>query len=171
MARDVPYDAPAIIAALQQHDVRFVVIGGVAAIAHGSPLPTEDLDVTPDRAPENVESLVEALRDLDAKLRTERGAVAFPLDAHMLAAAEIWTLTTRAGDLDLVFDPPGTRGYDDLRRGAVALDLGAGAPVLVAALPDVIRSKEASNREKDRMQLPALRRTLEVVRRREREQS
>jgi hypothetical protein len=169
--REVAYDAPAIIAALQKHGVRFVVIGGVAAIAHGSPLPTEDVDVTPDRAPDNLEPLVGALNELDAKLRTEAGDVAFPIDPRMLAGAEMWTLTTRSGDLDLVFDPPGTRGYDDLRRSAVALDLGSGAPVLVAALPDVIRSKEASNREKDRMQLPALRRTLEILRRSEREQS
>lgn len=167
MPREIPYDAPAIVAALQKHAVRFVVIGGVAAIAHGSPLPTEDLDVTPDRSPDNLQSLVAALRDLDAKLRTESGGVAFPIDPQMLAGAEMWTLTTRAGDLDLVFDPPGTRGYDDLRRGAVELDLGSGGPVLVASLPDVIRSKEASNREKDRMQLPALRRTLEFVRTRE----
>jgi hypothetical protein len=127
--------------------------------------------VTPDRAPDNLQSLVGALNDLDAQLRTESGSVAFPIDPQMLAVAEMWKLTTRAGDLNLVFDPPGTRGYADLRRGAVELDLGSGAPVLVAALPDVIRSKEASNREKDRMQLPALRRTLELVRRREGEQA
>ena len=167
MPREAAYDAPAIIASLQKHGVRFVVIGGVAAIAQGSPLPTEDLDVTPDRAPDNLQSLVAALEDLGAQLRTESGGVAFPIDPKMLAGAEMWMLTTRAGDLDLVFEPPGTRGYDDLRRSAVELDLGSGAPVLVAALPDVIRSKEASNREKDRVQLPALRRTLELARRRE----
>jgi hypothetical protein len=171
VAREAPYDASAVVGALQQHGVRFVVIGGVAAIAQGSPLPTEDIDVTPDRAPDNLQSLVGALNDLDAKLRAESGGVDFPIEAQMLGARKMWTLTTRAGDLDLVFEPPGTRGYDDLRRHALHLDLGSGAPVLVAALPDVIRSKEASNREKDRMQLPALRRTLEIVRRREREQA
>ena len=168
MPREVPYDAPGIIAALQKHGVRFVVIGGVAAIAHGSPLPTEDLDVTPDRARDNLEALVGALKELDARLRTESGGVAFPIDAQILAGTERWTLTTRAGDLDLIFAPPATRGYDDLRRGAVEVDLGSGEPVAVASLADVIRSKEASGREKDRMQLPALRRTLELVRRRER---
>ena len=167
MPREAPYDAPAIIASLQKHGVRFVVIGGVAAIAQGSPLPTEDLDVTPDRAPDNRKSLVAAREDIGAQLRTESGGVALPIEPKWLAGAEMWALTTRAGDLDLVFEPPGTRGYDDLRRSAVELDLGSGAPVLVAALPDVIRSKEASNREKDRMQLPALRRTLELMRRHE----
>jgi hypothetical protein len=166
---EIPYDAPAILAALQKHCVRFVVIGGVAAIAQGSPLPTEDIDITPDRAVDNLDALASALRDLDAKLRTAQGPVDFPLDAQMLVQNEMWTLTTRAGDLDLCFEPPGTGGYDDLRRGALELDLGSGTTVLVAALADVIRSKETAHRPKDIAQLPALRQTLEVIRGRERE--
>lgn len=162
-----PYDASAIVATLQRHDVRFVVIGAVAAIAYGSPLPTEDMDVTPDRAPDNLEALTSALRELDAKLRTLEGAVAFPFDAKMLGGNDLWMLTTKFGSLDIVFDPAGTKGYDDLRRNAEALDLGSGAPVLVAHLSDVIRSKEAASRTKDLMQLPALRQTLEVIRKRE----
>jgi hypothetical protein len=67
----------------------------------------------------------------------------------------------------LVFQPAGTEGYADLRRNAVELDLGAREPVLVASLPDVIRSKEAAGRLKDQAQLPALRQTLEVLRERE----
>jgi hypothetical protein len=163
-----PYDASAIIAALQKHDVRFVVVGAVAAIAHGSPLPTEDVDVTPDRADDNLAALARALVDLDAKLRTPRGPVDFPIGPKVLAGNALWTLTTRAGSLDLVFEPAGTRGYDDLRRNALELDLGSGKPVLVAALSDVIRSKEAAGRAKDVAQLPALRQTLEVLRERER---
>jgi hypothetical protein len=166
---ETPYDAAAIIAALQKHDVRFVVVGGVAAIAQGSPLPTEDIDVTPDRSPDNLVALAAALEELEAKLRTPEEPVAFPIDAAMLGGTAVWTLVTRAGNLDLIFEPAGTRGYDDLRRQAVQLDLGSGGPALVAAIGDVIRTKEASNREKDRIQLPALRRTLELIRRREAE--
>ena len=169
MSPELPYDAAAIISALQKHGVRFVVIGGVAAVAQGSPLPTEDMDVTPDRDPDNLEALAAALRELDAKLRTEKGPVEFPIDPGMLGGNEMWTLTTRAGDLDLVFEPPGTTGYDDLRRYALELDLGSGGPALVAALSDVIRSKEAGGRPKDLAQLPALRQTLEVIRRSEAE--
>jgi hypothetical protein len=163
-----PYDAAAIVAALQKHGVRFVVIGAVAAIAHGSPLPTEDMDITPDRGDDNLESLAAALLDLKARLRTPRGVVEFPIEPELLAGNTVWTLTTRAGDLDLSFEPTGTRGYDDLRRQAVELDLGSGTPALVASLADVIRSKEAANRPKDQAQLPALRQTLEVIRERER---
>ncbi|MEX2212135.1 MAG: hypothetical protein WD689_10285 [Gaiellaceae bacterium] len=157
-----------MLAVLERHGVDFVVIGAAAAIAQGSPLPTYDLDVTPARDQANIERLVEALRELEAKLRTPTEPVAFPLDAKMLAGGDAWTLATSSGSLDLVFVPAGTTGYDDLRRDALAVDIGAAEPVLVASLRDVIRMKEASNREKDRAQLPALRRTLEIIRDRER---
>lgn len=160
-----------ILRALEAHHVRYVVIGAIAAIAAGAPILTTDLDVTPARSPENLERLALALRDLDAKLRsaTTPGGVPFPIESEMLASADSWTLTTIAGDVDLMFSPAGTRGYDDLRAGA-SQERIAGVVVSVAALADVIRSKEAANREKDSMQLPILRRTLEQVRQREREQ-
>ena len=66
-------------------------------------------------------------------------------------------LVTRSGDLDVVMTPAGSSGYDDLRRDAVAISI-SGVPILVASLADVIRSKEAANREKDRAVLPALKR-------------
>jgi hypothetical protein len=162
-----PFDPKPLLETLQRHAVDFIVVGAAAAISQGSPLPTYDLDVTPARDPQNTERLVSALIDLDAKLRTPTEAVAFPIDARMLANGDAWTLETTFGSLDLVFVPAGTQGYEDLRRGALLVDLGTGKPVLVAALSDVIRMKEASAREKDRMQLPALRRTLELLRRRE----
>ena len=152
---------------LQHHGVRFIVIGAVAAIAQGYPLTTHDLDVTPARDPENIDRLVSALHDLEARLRTPTDPVAFPIDARMIAGAESWTLETNVGPLDLVFTPAGTSGYEDLQRDAIELDLGTGVPVPVASLRDVIRMKETSNRVKDQAQLPALRRTLEVIRERE----
>jgi hypothetical protein len=162
-----PFDPSRILEVLRRHDVAFVVIGAVAAIAQGYPLPTEDIDVTPARDPENLERLASALVELGAKLRLPDGeGLEFPIEARLLAGNESWTLTTRFGPLDLVFMPAGTGGYDDLRKAAIELELGA--PVLVAALADVIRSKEAAGRLKDRAQLPALRQTLEVIRERER---
>ena len=156
-----------ILRALEAHHVRYVVIGAIAAIAAGAPILTTDLDVTPDQSRDNLERLALALRDLDAKLRspTDPEGVPFPIDADMLTSAASWTLTTRAGDVDLMFSPAGTDGYDDLRRGARRERI-AGVTVAVAALADVIRSKEAAGREKDSMQLPILRRTLEQVRER-----
>lgn len=154
---------------LERHRVRYVLVGGVAANVHGYPLPTEDVDITPATDTANLERLAAALSELGARLRAERGgAVEFPVDAAMLSAAAIWTLSTDRGDLDIVVRPDGTDGYDDLRRDARREQLSAELRVNVASLADVIRSKEAANRPKDQAALPALRETLELTRRRER---
>jgi hypothetical protein len=161
------FDPLPLIAALRRHDVEFVIIGAIAAIAHGYPLTTRDLDVTPLREHENAGRLADALRELEARLRTPSEPVDFPIDATYLEQVDSWTLLTPLGELDILFEPAGTGGYTDLRRDAVEVILGV--PVLVASLRDVIRMKEASSREKDRAQLPALRRTLELIRARERD--
>jgi hypothetical protein len=159
-----------LLRVLERHRVAYVVIGAQAAVIHGVPVVTEDLDITPARDPENLERLAAALGELKPRLRTadDSTGVPFPVEPDLLATAETWNLTTRLGDLDLAFMPSGTRGYDDLHRGATPVPLGAGLVVDVASLADVIRSKEAAGREKDRAQLPLLRRTLEEIRARER---
>jgi hypothetical protein len=158
-----------LLRVLERYEVRYVVIGAQAAVIHGVPLLTEDLDITPSRDPANLERLAAALRELEPILRTatDPDGVPFPVDAEMLATAETWTLTTRVGDLDLAFLPAGTQGYEDLRRDALSVELGDALTVQVASLADVIRSKEAAGREKDRMQLPLMRRTLEEIRARQ----
>lgn len=158
-----------ILRALERHGVRYVLIGAAAARIAGAPVVTEDVDVTPATNRENLERLAAALRELGARLRSsaEPEGVPFPVEAEMLTSAEMWTLTTSAGDLDVCFTPAGTRGYDDLRREASRERLGRGLIVTVASLRDVIRSKEAAGRDKDLAQLPLLRRTLEQIRERE----
>lgn len=155
---------------LARNEVEFVLVGAIAAIAQGYPLNTEDLDITPARTVVNLERLSHALRELDAHLRVpnDPSGLEFPIEPRFLGSVDSWTLTTPSGDIDLLFAPSGTAGYDDLRRGAVSAELW-GHEVLVASLVDLIRMKEAAGRAKDLAQLPALRQTLE--RRRERGQS
>jgi len=159
-----------ILRALERQDVSYILIGAAAARIAGVPVVTEDVDVTPASNRENLERLAAALRELGARLRTSTDpeGVSFPVDAEMLASADMWTLTTSAGDLDIHFTPAGTRGYDDLRREASRERLARGLTVAVASLRDVIRSKEAAGRDKDIAQLPLLRRTLEQIREHER---
>lgn len=159
-----------ILTALVKRHVEFVVIGAVAAIAHGGPLITQDLDITPAREPGNLDRLAKALKDLDARLRLpdDSSGIEFPIEPRFLGSVESWTLKTPSGDIDLLFVPPGTAGYEDLKRSAVPVELW-GQDVLVASLEDIIRMKEAAGRPKDLGQLPALRQTLEL--RRERDQS
>jgi hypothetical protein len=164
-------DPVRVLAVLERHRVSYVLIGGVAANVHGYPLPTEDVDITPATDTANLERLASALRELGARLRVagEPEGVPFEVDPAALARAEIWTLVTDRGDLDVVVRPDGTGGYEDLRRDATHEELARGLTVQVASLADIIRSKEAAGRPKDQAQMPALRETLELRRKRARE--
>ena len=150
-----------IIAALLARHVTFVVIGGLAAQYHGSPMLTYGIDVTPELSEANLQRLSDALRDLDARGRHPDSpeGLLFAYDATSLAAAVCWHLTTRHGDLDLSFMPAGTRGYDDLAAGAVTITIHC-IPFPVASLADVVRSKDAADRPKDHRALPVLRELL-----------
>lgn len=167
------FDPVEILRTLVAHDVEFVVIGGLAAVLRGTPLVTRDVDITPSTLGGNMDRLAKALEHLGAKLRTEKepAGVAIPFDPGLLRSARIWTLTTKHGNLDLVMDPAGTQGYPDLIRGADGLTVSRDPELIVsvASLEDVIRSKEAAGREKDRQPnaLPLIRRTLEELKSRD----
>lgn len=159
------FDPVAMFRVLAAHRVEFVVVGGIAARLRGAPVLTQDVDITPSENRENLERLSGALAELDARLRTaaDPEGVAMPFDPGLLESGVIWTLVTRFGDLDLIVTPDGTGGYSDLIRDADALRIALGPDLVVevASLADVIRSKEAAGREKDRAALPMLRRALE----------
>jgi hypothetical protein len=156
-----------ILAVLERHRVRYVVIGGLAAALHGAPYVTVDIDVTPDQEHDNMRRLSEALRDLKARIRTEAvpEGVAFDHSGESLSSAFLLNTVTRFGDLDLSMIPAGTGGYRDLIRNALAIEI-KGITIKVASLEDVIRSKEAAGRPQDHLALPLLRQTLEEIKRR-----
>ena len=155
------FDPRAIFDVLERHGVRYVVIGGVAAILHGAAHVTTDVDVVPQDARDNLERLAGALKEIHARIRVsgEPDGVPFDHSAASLARVRIWNLQTDIGDLDVTFEPSGTHGYDDLRRDAIVMRLRSGN-VPVASLADVIRSKEAADRPRDRAVLPGLRALL-----------
>ena len=164
------FDPARMLAALHEAGVQFVLVGGMAAILHGDVGVTVDLDVVPARAARNLERLAEALRTLGARIRAAADAPeGLPFDCSArffrnLPEDAILNLATRAGDLALMFRPSGTQGYADLTRDAVAVEPAEGVTILVASLPDIVRSKEAANREKDRTALPRLRRLCDRLR-------
>jgi hypothetical protein len=159
--------AEEIFACLDRHGVRYVLIGGLAAVLHGSPLPTVDADICPANDHANLQRLAAALAELGARVRTSDTpeGVPFPYDAVFLSQIRLLNLITRAGDLDLSFEPAGTRGYAELATNATTMSI-RGVGVAVAGLEDIIRSKEAANRPKDLRMLPTLRQLLEEIRRR-----
>ncbi len=163
------FDPERMLSALADREVRFILIGGMAAVLHGDVGVTVDLDVVPERSEENLERLAEALRDLDARIRTEGEPEGLLFDCSAeffrnLPPDSIVNMTTEAGDLDVTFRPSGTSGFSDLRRDAVEIEAADRLHILVASLEDVIRSKEAASREKDRLALPRLRRLLDRLR-------
>jgi hypothetical protein len=155
------FEPTPILAALLRHGVKFVAIGGYAAALRGAPFVTFDVDVTPSEDKQNLSRLSAALKELDARVRTVDAPEGLPFDhdADSLAAARFWNLHTRHGDLDISFVPSGTQGYDDLKRDAEELSID-GLSIVVASLADIVRSKGAANRDKDRRVLPALREIL-----------
>lgn len=159
---DVELAPDAILRVLADHGVRCVLIGGFAAVIHGSPYVTTDVDIVPERSKQNLTRLSDALAAMHAKVWTsaEPEGIPFGNDATSLRDANVWNLLTDHGRLDITFVPSGTAGYEDLARDAARLTV-LGVAVDVASLADVIRSKEAAGREKDRLVLPVLRRILE----------
>ena len=166
----IPYRPDEILEVLERHHVLYVVIGGLAAELRGSPYVTRDVDVTPARTGENFTRLVAALKELDAKLRVPdlEEPLVIPLDERTFGQGTTWTFVTKHGYLDIALLPDGTRGYDDLRRSATREQITDTVTIFVAALADVIRSKEAAGREKDRAVLPILRQVLERSHRKDR---
>jgi hypothetical protein len=168
MASD-DFDPERMLSVLTGEGVDFVLVGGMAAILHGDVGVTVDLDVVPAREATNLERLARALRMLGARIRTagEPEGLAFDCSAQFfrnLSPDAIVNMTTEAGDLDVTFCPSGTQGFRDLRRDAVEIEAAERVRILVASLADIIRSKQAAGREKDRLALPRLRRLQDRLR-------
>ena len=156
-----PLDPELLIRTLARHGVDYVLIGALGARMHGFPRVTADADITPARDPANLERLAAALRELEAKIYTEAvpEGLAFDCSPPMLARADTWNLVTRAGRLDLAFTPSGTRGYDDLASRATHFAV-FDADLAVARLEDIMRSKAAADRPKDRQDVLIMREML-----------
>ena len=128
-----------IAAAFVRRGVNFVAIGGWAVQAQGFDLgyETEDIDFTPDLGQDNLERIVKALEDLEAQTMY-RGLVLDILpDAQGLARTTVWTMTCPHGNFDLVFDPAGLDGYQQLLRTAHPVSINAGGQRIVDAADPV----------------------------------
>lgn len=141
--------------ALRGGGVRFIVIGGVAATAHGSTQLTNDLDVVYARGVDDLARLAAALAPHHPYLRGVPAGLPFKLDAPALKRGLNFTLDTDFGPLDLLGEAAGGGTYEALAAHTVTLDL-YGAPCLCVDLPTLIRLKRAAGRPKDILALAEL---------------
>jgi hypothetical protein len=155
-------DAETILRTLLDHQVEFVVIGGLAVAAHGFPRATKDVDVVPAPEPQNRRRLYDAVRALDAEpleiaeFRVDELAVPFAPDG--LDQGGNWALRTSAGRIDILQWVPGVdEGYEKLRAQALDVELPRVGRVVFAGYEDVVAMKRAAGRAQDERDLEELR--------------
>jgi hypothetical protein len=157
-----PLDRGRILAALERYDVRYVLVGGLAAQAYGALRVTKDLDLCPQWSDRNLQLLASALRELDGRYKNVAEHLRLPPDARLIAGQEIGSWRTSGGDVDVLNGIPRQRAprrvarYELLLKDSAVLSID-GRQIPVASLEAIIRSKEIADRPKDREALPELR--------------
>lgn len=166
---DLEEQTRAVCELLNAYGVDYLVLGSMAGRLQGADLRTLDVDVAPRRDEENLERLASALNVLRPRWRSDDVPEGFKIDGrlepdHFLRAEMAVGLVTRVGRLDVVFRIDGFDGvaYDALVPRAVRIAVGD-VEILVSAVDDIITSKRAAGREKDRAHLPALERLAEQL--------
>lgn len=158
-----PLQYLALLKVLHEHDVEFVVIGGVAVVLHGVERSTKDVDVVPEQSRENLARLWEALVDLDARplevgdFRPQEMPMPFSLGG-LVDGGGNWALMTRLGRMDVMQWVAGVETYEELRANAESEDVPElGGAVLFAGLDDLLEMKREAGRPQDLIDITALR--------------
>lgn len=164
VARVRPLKAEPLLAALIDHEVDFVIVGGFAVAAHGFPRATKDIDICPDPTKENLARLAAALDDLGAKsigLDEFEGEFDLRPDVEGLGMEGNWTLITEHGRLDVLqsfsfAEVDGEEGtFQDLAPHAIDRSF-LGHRVKFCSYEDLLRMKQAANRSQDKIDIESL---------------
>ncbi len=137
--------AEEVAAAFSRHSARFLFLGKSGAILLGFPDTTQDVDLFLKKSPENGRAVLAALEDLGFSLEDAQRQ-------QILACKDFVQVRSGPFDVDLVFAPDGIETFEEAERRSVKVE---GMPVCHP--DDIIRSKEAADRPKDRESLPRLR--------------
>lgn len=138
----------AMLSALVAHDIRFVLVGGVAATVHGSARFTNDLDICYDTAADNIDRLVRLLVSWQAYLRGVEPGLPFVLDARTFRTTPLLTLTSTMGAIDLLDRVPGVGAYREALAASEPVQIGD-TVFQALTLDALIASKQAVRRKKD----------------------
>jgi hypothetical protein len=141
-------DYEVLVTALVDRDVEFVIVGGIALILQGSARLTRDLDICYGRERKNIKAVAAALMPFSPTLRGAPANLPFTLDWRTLESGLNFTLTTSAGDVDLLGELTGIGMFPVAARLADRMDV-YGKPVRVLSLDGLERAKRAAGRLKD----------------------
>ena len=147
-------------------DVEFVVVGGYAAVLHGSSYVTQDLDICIVCSPENIERLRHLLKELDPRHRMTAQKLSFLDTPPPGTELRNIYLRTRLGVLDVLSEVMGVGGFEQLMASAQQVTLGAKS-IHVMSLRDLIVAKETLARDKDLLVAKELR-AIDLLRREQR---
>lgn len=157
-----PADLEGLLRALCEQGVEFIVVGGAAAVLHGAPTTTRDLDIVPEQSEPNLERLMEVLRARQALVRDPAGRRLEPSPAALRGRGQI-QLVTSLGPLDILCRLHDGRGYDELATRSIRIEAGE-LRLRIIDLPTLIEIKSNTGRARDRIVVPIL---LALLRERE----
>lgn len=140
---------------LKLEGVQFVVVGGIAAAAHGSRRVTDDLDICYDRRVSNIEKLVRLLTRWKAYPRGIERGLPFFMDERQFRVTPLMTLTTSEGSLDVLDLIKGVGNYERCRVRSQQVT-AFGIRFRILDLPSLIEAKRAAARPRDLDQIPEL---------------
>lgn len=146
---------------LVEHEVEFVVIGGVAIRAHGSAYVTVDLDICYERNRENLARIARSLARINPRFRDFPAELPFVWDERTLQQGTNFTLVTALGEIDLLGEVSGLGDYQAVLAHSTHIPI-FDLPCQVLSLEGLILAKRAAGRPKDLLVLPELEALLEL---------
>ncbi len=151
-----------LLTLLIRHEVKFVVVGGLAGVLHGSSIVTQDIDVCAPLDESNLARILDALHSVSQRFRMTPEHRPVPGDIRALAGYKNLYLVTDLGQIDILSEITGVGDFLEVDRHAIPVDLG-GCECRVLDLETLIRAKKALNLPKDRqaiLELEAIRERL-----------
>jgi len=151
-------DLSALLEALTEAGIDFIVVGGLAAVAQGAPITTMDMDIVHRQSNDNIEKLLAFLKQIDTIHRRPDDKILKP-EKRDLSGRGHALFATRYGPLDVLAVIEEGRGYDDLLPDTVEIEF-RGHKVRMLSLKTLVELKQRSRDPNDRQKLPVLLETL-----------
>ena len=151
-------DLSALLEALTEAGINFIVVGGLSAVAQGAPITTTDIHIVHRQSKENIEKLLAFLKKIDAIYRRPDDKILEP-ETRDLSGQGHALFTTRYGPLDVLAIIEDGRGYEDILPDTVEIEF-RGYKVRILTLKTLVELKQRSRDPKDRQRLPVLQETL-----------